>query len=154
VRDIERDRVTVKEAAKRLGISESGVRKRVQREQIESARGADGRLFVYLDNSETETDQVRDYVRDPVRDRYIERLEAEIDFLRDQVRRQQEITAAQAVTMRQLSAAAEEPAEAAETVEEEPEGTSPRSAAGDARTATQRPQGGTLRGLRRRILGW
>jgi excisionase family DNA binding protein len=83
VRDIERDRVTVQEAAKRLGISESGVRKRVQRKQIDSTRGADGRLFVYLDNSETEADHVRDDVRDPVRDRYIERLEAEIDFLRD-----------------------------------------------------------------------
>jgi chromosome segregation ATPase len=44
---------------------------------------------------------------------------------------------------------------AAETVEEAPERAEPRSnTAAGPQTATQRPQGGTLRGLRRRILGW
>ena len=45
----------------------------------------------------------------------------------------------------------QETAEAAETVEEVPE---PWPDAASPQTATPRPQGGTLRGLRRRILGW
>ncbi len=45
-------------------------------------------------------------------------------------------------------------AEDAETVEEEPEEASPRSTAAAPQPAAQRPQGGGLRGLRRRILGW
>ena len=44
---------------------------------------------------------------------------------------------------------------AAETVEEAPERAAPRSdTAAGPQMATRRPQGGTLRGLRRRILGW
>ena len=44
--------------------------------------------------------------------------------------------------------------ETTEAVEEASEGTEPRSDAPDPRTSTQPPQGGGLRGLRRRILGW
>ena len=39
-------RLTVAEAADRLGISEASVRKRVQRGQIPHERGDDGRVFV------------------------------------------------------------------------------------------------------------
>ncbi len=42
--------------------------------------------------------------RSPVAEARLSRLEDEVAFLRDQVRRQQEIIAQQAVTMRQLSA--------------------------------------------------
>ena len=45
----------------------------------------------------------------------------------------------------------QETTEAAETLEEAPE---PRPDVPGSQTATQRPQGGTLRGWRRRILGW
>jgi chromosome segregation ATPase len=48
----------------------------------------------------------------------------------------------------------QETTETAETVEEEPERAEPRSDAPGPQTATQRPPGGGLRGLRRRILGW
>jgi len=128
---MERDRVTVQEAASRLGISESGVRKRVQRGQIDSSREEDGRVFVYLDSGETGADSVPD----PVPDRYVERLEDEVEFLRDQVRRQQEIIAQQALTMRQLSAPSEEPeSTVVDSEEEEP----PESTEGSETTA-QRP---------------
>jgi uncharacterized membrane protein len=56
------------------------------------------------------------------------------------VRRQQEIIAQQAVTMRQLTAAAqEEPTEDAQTVEEEPERAEPRPGAPGAQEGAQRP---------------
>jgi hypothetical protein len=55
-----------------------------------------------------------------------------VAFLRDQVQRQQEIIAQQAVTMRQLTAAPQESSEDAETVEEASEGTGSHSAAEEA----------------------
>ncbi len=84
--------------------------------------------------------QSDDTERAPHNSALISRLEDEVEFLRDQVRRQQEIIGAQAVTMRQLTAAAqEEPPEAAETVEEEPEGS---QSPGPLRVALRRPHRG------------
>ncbi len=115
---MERDRVTIQEAAQRLGISESGVRKRVKREQLESTH-EEGRVYVYLDSVVTEADPVPDSVPD----KYVASLEDQVEFLRDQVRRQQEIIGQQALTMRQLSAPAEsdEPT-TVDQDEEEPQG--------------------------------
>jgi hypothetical protein len=59
------------------------------------------------------------------------------------VRRQQEIIAQQAVTMRQLTAASPErppdERESAETVEEEPERAEPRPGTSEAQEGVQRP---------------
>ena len=48
------------EAADKLGITEAGVRKRVQRGQITHGRGADGRLFVWISPGETRHAESRD----------------------------------------------------------------------------------------------
>jgi len=120
------DRVTIQEAARRFGVSEGAVRKRVTRGTLEHDKEDDGRVYVYLDERDTRgVDDVQDTgVRPVSSSALISRLEDEVEFLRDQVRRQQEIIAQQAVTMRQLTAAAqEEPTEDAQTVAEEPEGT-------------------------------
>ncbi len=53
-------RLTVAEAADQLGISEAGVRKRVQRGQIAYERGDDGRLFVWISPGETRHAESRD----------------------------------------------------------------------------------------------
>lgn len=96
---MERDRVTIQEAAQRLGISESGVRKRVKRRQLDSGHEG-GRVFVYLDSAGTEADSVRDSVPD----KYTARLEDEVAYLREMLRREQEINAMHASNMRALSA--------------------------------------------------
>ncbi len=62
-----RDYVTVMEAARRLGVSESAIRKRVQRKQIEFQHDAKGRLQIVLDEPETERDEVVEDLRDQVR---------------------------------------------------------------------------------------
>jgi hypothetical protein len=111
---MERDRVTVQEAARRLGISESGVRKRVKRRQLDSTNEG-GRVYVYLDSAPTEADPVPDSVPD----KYVASLEDQVEFLRDQVRRQQEIIGQQALTMRQLTAG--EPRETRESPTPSPE---------------------------------
>ena len=71
---------------------------------------------------------------DPNSNALISRLEDEVAFLRDQLRRQQEIIAQQAMTMRQLTAApVEEASKVAETVEE----TSDRAESHSATRGTQ-----------------
>jgi len=149
---VDRDRVTIQEAARQLGISEGAVRKRVTRDTLRHDKAPDGRVFVYLDERDTRgVDDVQDTGVHPNSRALISRLEGEVEFLRDQVRRQQEIIGAQAVTMRQLTAAAqEEPPEAAETVEEAPEGSEPRSATGGSQEAAQGTQ---TRPWWRRVLG-
>ena len=46
-------RMTVEEAARSLGIKEESVRKRVRRKKIRSEKDEDGRLYVYVDPTET-----------------------------------------------------------------------------------------------------
>jgi hypothetical protein len=118
---MERDRVTVQEAARRLGISESGVRKRVKRRQLDSTNEG-GRVYVYLDSAPTEADPVPDSVPD----KYVASLEDQVEFLRDQVRRQQEIIGQQAISMRQLTAGEpREPPQSPTPSPEASEGTRP-----------------------------
>ncbi len=153
------ERLTLRQAAAHLGVSESAIRKRVERGTLRSDKGPDGRRYVYLDvtnlGADTMADKGVDSSAPRERDALISQLRGENEFLRDQVRRQQEIIAQQAVTMRQLSAApSQEPTEDVETVEEEPEGAEHRSDSASPQAGAQRPQGGGLRDLRRRILGW
>ena len=129
------DRLTIQEAARRLGISEGAVRKRVARDSLEHDKDDDGRVYVYLDaGGRRGVDGGQDTGVDPNNSALISRLESEVAFLRDQVQRQQEVIAQQAVSMRQLTAAAsQEPLEDAETVEEAPERAEPHSAPEEAR---------------------
>ncbi len=114
---MERDRVTIQEAAQRLGISESGVRKRVKRRQLDSTNEG-GRVYVYLDSVGTEADPVPDSVPD----KYTARLEDEVAYLREMLRREQEINAMHASNMRALSAP-EEGVTHGQQEEEPPEST-------------------------------
>ena len=118
------DRLTIQEAARRLGISEGAVRKRVTRETLRHEKDDDGRVYVYLDvGGRRGVDVGQDEGVYPNSNALISRLEDEVAFLRDQVQRQQEVIAQQAMTMRQLSAASpQEASEDAETVAEAPEG--------------------------------
>jgi hypothetical protein len=106
----------------------------VARGSLEHDKEDDGRVYVYLDAGDRRgVDGGQDEGVDPNSNALISRLEGEVAFLRDQVQRQQEIIAQQAVTMRQLTAAAPEaPPEDAETVEETSEEAEPHSAAGEA----------------------
>ncbi len=125
-------RLTPRQAADQLGVSVEAVRGRIKRGTIAHERDGD-RVFVLLEADQTATghDQGGD------QSELVAQLRDEIAFLRDQVRRQQEITAQQAVTMRQLSAPAEpDESTTVDQDEEEP----PESTEG-AETGTQRPTG-------------
>jgi excisionase family DNA binding protein len=89
---LERDRFTVTEAAKVLGISESAIRKRVSRNQIEYEREEDGRLYVYLSSRDRVADTVRDELVNELRDR-LAFLERELDDRKEESRRKDTIIA-------------------------------------------------------------
>ncbi len=172
-RDAAQDRVTIQEAAQRLGVKEDAVRKRIQRGSMRHEKTEDGRVYVWVDatqdTTQDEPDPSRDEYQDTAQDERVEDLREQVAYLRRQLDEEREArrradtilvqlsaaNAEQARTIRAIEApAAEEPADDAETVEEEREKSEPRPDAAGPQTATHPSQGGGLRGLRRRLLGW
>jgi hypothetical protein len=94
-------------------------------------------VYVYLDAG---VDGGVDEGVDPNNSALISQLRDEVAYLRDENRRKDEIIMQQAMTMRQLTAAPpQEPSEAPETVEEEPERAQPHSDRPVAQEGIQRP---------------
>jgi DNA-binding Lrp family transcriptional regulator len=133
VRDMERERVTVAEAAKRLGISESAVRKRVQRDQIDHERGEDRKLYVYLSSR----DKVADSVQDEVRDRYITFLERELEARSEEIRRRDAIIMNMTEAMKAIGPPHED---APESPESHVPSETPPDASGEAQEGSERPE--------------
>jgi len=73
------DRVSVSEAATRLGVTPDAVRQRIRRGTIEYDKTEDGRYYVYL--------TAHDSRRDGVQKALIERLHDENEFLRRELER-------------------------------------------------------------------
>ena len=114
MRELERERVTVQEAARRLGITESAVRKRAAREQIRSVKVTEGkkeRLYIFLDSDE-------DKFPEPFRERYMKSLEDRVRTLEDEVYRQQAIILSMSQSLQALTGASETPEMPSETPEE------------------------------------
>src|SRR5918995_5476225 len=93
------DRISVAQAANRLGITQDAVRKRIARGTIRHEKDHEGRIFVYLDTfeSEYETDQDNGQgaesktVLDDDQDKYTRSLEDQIGFLRRELERKDTI---------------------------------------------------------------
>jgi hypothetical protein len=143
------DRLTLRQAAAVLGVSESAIRKRVERGTLRSDKGPDGRRYVYLDVAKTGDDTVTDKGADASvtgeRDALISSKDQTIAVLQEQLDAER---AAHEQTRRLLGGALERiPAieapsnapEAAETPTAETEGTSPRSDSPGSQTPAQRP---------------
>jgi hypothetical protein len=79
------DRITVPEAAKRLGITQSAVHKRISRNQLQWEKDEGGRVFVFLDSSESVSDKVADRVNDRSKDLLLDSLRDQIAAYKDQV---------------------------------------------------------------------
>ena len=97
--DVFLDRLTVAQAADRLGVTQDAVRKRIARGTIRHEKDYEGRIFVYLDTfeSESKTDQDNgqdgesNTVSDADQDKYTRSLEDQIDFLRRELERKDTI---------------------------------------------------------------
>jgi len=90
-RDISVERLAVSEAAALLGVTQSAIRKRIQRGTIPWDRDPEGRVYVYVDLSEispeTEEDKSRDTTSGPSRDELLESYRDQVNFLRRELER-------------------------------------------------------------------
>jgi transposase-like protein len=80
------ERLTLRQAAARFGVSESAIRKRVERRTLRSDKGSDGRRYVYLDTgADAVADKGADTSATGERDALISELRAHNDTLREQL---------------------------------------------------------------------
>lgn len=152
-------RVTIREAASRLGVTEAAIRKRVQRGSLRKETGRDGRVYVYLDLSQDASQPESQIHRDPTVEELLEELRDRVAFLERALERRsmeaeryQQIVAGLTQANNQLVGrlpeleAPAEPPGAPESVVEEPErATQLRPAVRDAQRGLGR--------LRRWLLG-
>ena len=138
-------RLTLRQAATVLGVSESAVRKRVERGTLRSDKGPDGKRYVYLDVAEPGADTMADEGADtsatPEHDALISELKAHNDTLREQLESERQAHAeARRLLLEALTkipAAIEAPSEAREPPESPGPSESPSPAGGEAQEATE-----------------
>ena len=121
-RDSPVDRITVPEAADLLGVTQSAVRKRIQRGTIPWDKDEEGRIFVYVDPSEvgpeTGEDTSRDTVAGQSQDELLEVYREQVDFLRRELERKDTIIMSLTQRIPELERA-QEPRDPPETATEE-----------------------------------
>jgi excisionase family DNA binding protein len=120
------DKLTVAQAADRLGVTQDAVRKRIARGTIRHEKDYEGRIFVYLNTfesaSKTDQDNAQDAesktVSDADQDKYTRSLEDQVDFLRRELERKDTIIMSLTQRIPELEASPE-PREAHVTDSEE-----------------------------------
>jgi hypothetical protein len=170
-------RVTIREAASRLGVTEAAIRKRIQRGSLDKEMGSDGRVYVYLDLSQDKSQPESQVHRDPAVEELIEELRDRVAFLERSLERRsveaeryQQIVAGLTQTNNQLASrlreleAPQESRGASERIvaePEKPERAESRAATGGPQEGYERPpdtaewpmRGGLLRPWWRRVFG-
>ena len=143
--DAAQDRVTIQEAAQRLGVKEDAIRKRIQRGTLRHEKTQEGRVFVWLDAApDTTQDAAQDTYRDASQDALLSAQDETIAALREQLvqanerdRENRRIIAALTSRIPAIEAPPEA-RDSPQTVEEEPERAGPRPATGEAQEGTER----------------
>jgi excisionase family DNA binding protein len=132
VRTVQHERLTIQEAAHRLGVSESAIRKRIKRGTLKREKTEDGRVLVYMEPSAPGTEEVRTPERDALISQMQERvafLEHELEVRSEEIRRRDTIIMNMTEAMKALSPPPQEAPpderESPETAEEEPERVDP-----------------------------
>ena len=80
------ERLSVAQAARALGLTESGVRKRVARGTLPHERDENGTVWVFVDPLQTVSGTPLDNHTDEVRDTILDTLRDQVATLKDQVR--------------------------------------------------------------------
>jgi excisionase family DNA binding protein len=170
--DATQDRVTIQEAARRLGIKEDAIRKRIQRGSMRHEKADDGRVHVWVDATQDTTQDTgrttKNTYRDAAQDKRVEDLREQVGYLRRQLDEEREARRRADTIIAQLARANEEQArtireleappesspdeqESPQTVEEEPDRAEPRSSTGGDQEAREQPP--QHRSWWRRVLG-
>jgi len=123
--DTARDRVTIQEAARRLGVKEDAIRKRIQRGSLRHEKTEEGRVYVWVDVAQDATqDTAEDAYRDTAQDALLGAKDETIATLREQLQAERQAHAearriiAGLVERIPAIEAPQEASEDAETVEE------------------------------------
>jgi hypothetical protein len=132
------DRVSVAEAARRLGVSQDAVYKRIKRGTIPYEKAEEDKTYVYLDESvddgETSTDTVEGPSTDSV---LVAELRNRVRFLEDELQRKDAILMSLVQRVPQL-APAPEPRESPEMATETPVEPTPSEPSGGPQSGTER----------------
>src|SRR5215213_8637368 len=133
VRTVQHERLTIQEAAHRLGVSESAVRKRIKRGTLQREKTEDGRVLVYMEPSVPGAEEVRTPERDALISEMQQRLallERELDVRTEEIRRRDTIIMNMTEAMKALNPPAPEDSSAAR---ESPESSGPTGELGALR---------------------
>jgi predicted ArsR family transcriptional regulator len=156
--------ITVQEAARRLGVKEDAIRKRMQRGTLQHEKDPkDGRVYVHLDATQDGSqDTAQDTSEDASYDALVETLRDQVSYLKaviqtrdheleartEELRRKDHIIAALTERIPELEAP-REPRESTESAGETPE----TSDTAEPRSATEEQQEPTSRPWWRRMFG-
>jgi hypothetical protein len=123
------DRVSVAEAAERLGVSQDAVYKRIKRGTIPWDKGDDDKTYVYVDDVDVSTDRARqstdqaasasNYVS---KDELLAEVRARVRFLEEELQRKDAILLSLTHRIPELEEASPEPREEPETASPKMEG--------------------------------
>ena len=80
------ERLSVAQAARALGVTESGVRKRLSRGTLPHERDENGTVWVFVDPLQTVSGTPQDIQADEVRETVLDTLHDQVATLKDQVR--------------------------------------------------------------------
>jgi excisionase family DNA binding protein len=84
--DTAQDKVTIQEAARRLGVKEGAIRKRIQRGSLKHEKTEEGRVFVWVDTAQDATqDTTEDAYRETAQDALLSAKDETIAALREQL---------------------------------------------------------------------
>src|SRR5215218_9982585 len=132
-RTMQHERLTIQEAAHRLGVSESAVRKRIKRGTLQREKTEDGRVLVYMEPSVPGAEEVRTPEREALISEMQQRLallERELDVRTEEIRRRDTIIMNMTEAMKALNPPAPEDSSAAR---ESPESSGPTGELGALR---------------------
>src|SRR5215218_6461743 len=144
VRTVQHERLTIQEAAHRLGVSESAVRKRIKRGTLQREKTEDGRVLVYMESTSAPGTEV---VRTPERDVLISEmqerlafLERELDVRTEEIRRRDTIIMNMTEAMEALSPPPQEaPADERESPQRPGPSDTPTEAPTEGQEGAERP---------------
>jgi excisionase family DNA binding protein len=145
--DTAQDRVTIQEAAERLGVKEDAIRKRIQRGSLRHEKTEEGRVYVWVDAAQDATqDAAEDAYRDTAQDSLLSAKDETITALREQLeqaherdRENRRIIAALTSRIPALEAPSDSAPDARGTPEAAPSYEDGGAVAAPSQTATSRP---------------
>jgi hypothetical protein len=131
------ERLSVAAAAERLGVTRDAIHKRINRGTIRHEKGEDGRLYVFVDASTDKSkDEPKVNPKVEVMERYIARLERDLEEAQTRDRENRRIIAMLTSRIPAIEAPRED---APESAEPRPGTPTPQEASEAAQEATERP---------------